>query len=152
MTSRRMERIAGVLSGVLGIAGLSMVLFGPVYHYTAYTRYGVEQGYQGLLTGPDGFLWFPPPTVFLMPIIMSFVPPLLVLTGALLHSRNPGSRVGLVLLVGATLALLAGIIFDPIQLLQLFLLPSLLLALVACILAFRSGRQSSPIAAGQAQG
>jgi hypothetical protein len=87
-----------------------------------------------------------------MPIIMSFVPPLLVLTGALLHSRNPGSRVGLVLLVGATLALLAGIIFDPIQLLQLFLLPSLLLALVACILAFRSGRQSSPIAAGQAQG
>ena len=152
MTSRRIELIAGILSGVLGVAGLTMVLFGPVYPYTAYTRHGVEQGYQGLLTGPDGFFWLPPPTVFLVPIIVSLVPPLMVLIGALLHSRQSGSRVGLVLLVGGTVVLLLGVIFNPIRTLQLFLLPSLLLALVACILAFRRGRQSSPVAAAQAHG
>ena len=149
MTSRRMERIAGILSGVLGVAGLNMVLFGPVYHYTAYTGHGVEQGYQGLLTGPDGFFWFPPPTIFLVPIIVSLVPPLLVLVGALVHSRQRGSFVGLVLLVGGTVVLLLGVIFNPIRTLQLFLLPSLLLALVTCALAFRNGRQPSPAVADQ---
>ena len=141
MTLRRMELIAGILSGVLGAAGLSMVLFGPVYSYTAYTSSGVVQGSRGLLTDPHGFPLLPPPPILLLPITLSLVLPLLVLVGALLHSRQRGSRVGLVLLMGATVALLLAVIFNPIQLLQLFMLPSLLLALVAWAFALRAGRR-----------
>jgi hypothetical protein len=148
-----MEMNSGILSGVLGVAGLAMVLFGPVYQVTGYnTSNGTVQASQGLLTDSYGFLLLPPPTIYLMPIIIALVPPLLVLAGTLLHSRQHGSLVGLVLLVGATVALLLGVIFNPIELLRLFLLPSLLLALVTCALIFRNGRQPSRVAAGQGNG
>lgn len=146
----RTERFAGVLSGVLGVVGLVVVLFGPVYPYTAYLTSGVVQGAEGLLVTPHGSLWLP--SLYIVPITVSLVPPLLILIGAFIHSRQPGSRVGLILLVGATVAFLVGIIFNPIQLLQLFLLPSLFLALIASALAFRNGRQSSLAVAGEAHG
>ncbi len=149
MKYRRIELIAGLLSGVLGVAGLALVLFGPVYEYTAYMSNGVVHGSEGLLVTPHGFLLLPPPTVYIMPIIVALVPPLVLLIGAMLHSSQGESRVGLVLLVGATVALLLAVIFNPIQLLQFFMLPSLLLALVACAIAVRMGRSVSPAAAGQ---
>ena len=51
-------------------------------------------------------------------------------------------------LCGATVAFLIVVVFDPIQMIQLFQLPSLLLVLVACVLAFRSGRQPDPAVTG----
>ncbi|HEY7340620.1 MAG TPA: hypothetical protein VH591_07055 [Ktedonobacterales bacterium] len=150
MTSQRAELVVGFLSGALGIIGLNIVLFGPVYPYTAYMNSGIVHGSEGYLVTPHGFLLLPPPSDVVVPIAVSLVLPLLILIGALLHSRQRGSLVGLILLVDATVALLIDIVFNPIALLRLFLLPSLFLALITCALAFRRGQQSGVVAAGQA--
>jgi len=125
-TLRRFEAVCGFLAALLGFLSLAYILFGPTYNFVGSSG---QRGTTNLLQ------------VGIQPITVAFfclfsLELIGVATGAVLHSRT-GENGWRALLWISTLVMVA---FTTLALLSIgvFLLPSTLFALFACVLSLRA--------------
>src|SRR5258706_15752093 len=133
-TLRRFEAACGFLAALFGFLGLAYVLFGPTYRFASSSVGSSEQSGTAhvLQVGiqPITLVFF---SLFLLGLIG-------VVTAAVFHSRT-GENGWRALLWVSTLAMVALTILALLSI-GVFLLPSTLFALLACVLSLRARRRA----------
>lgn len=145
MDDRRIELISGLAAGAIGLAALAYALFGPTYSYERIELR--SDGTTSTTSGSASLLQ----TQALQPItIVVFVVMALLVAGiaagAYLHGRR-GWRAGRMLLGVSTALLGFGVVITGFSI-GSFLLPSMLLGLLATAMADRVHRREPAALSG----
>lgn len=128
MTARRVEVLAGVTAGALGIVGWLYALFGPVYTSSEGSHASVVQMSLNLTSA-----------TFFVVMLLSIIG---VVVGAYLHGKQRWAA-GLIVLWFSTALFLVGTVLSGFSV-GLFFLPATLAALIASVVGTRSRMGAPP--------
>ena len=140
MNERRIELISGFGAGAVGLLGLIYALFGPTYRYLSVTT--KSDGTTSVTSGTASLVErqpLEPVTIVVLAALALLV--VGVAVGAYLHSQR-GLKSGRALLGLSTALLAFGTVLSCFSI-GLFLVPGLLLALIAAAMADRRRRNST---------
>lgn len=150
MQPQRVELVGGVAASTCGFLGLTAVLFAPLswvgrvfpdYRFLPYNLTG-----SSLAVGPNGLQLGWVFHYFGIPLALSALLLVVIGVGAVAHSTRH-AQFGRILLWSSTGGLLLVIFLADVPSINIYLLPSILLALIASVASYRGRREQGPVTA-----